>query len=168
MYQRTKQEIIELYEWYCDMVYRNCYLYLKNTQDAYDATQETFLRLIQYHKKFHCSEHAKAWLLVTSSNYCKDVLKSSWRKKKVDCEEVIMEHYLHTQQPSNQEQLDEVLAALIELPERYRIILYLHYYEGYQMKEIAKLLHKNASTIRSRFSKAKRLLRERIKEDDEV
>ena len=166
MVQRTQQEIIELYEQHCDMVYRNCYLYLKHAQDAYDATQETFLRLIQYRKKFKSSEHAKAWLLVTSSNYCKDVLKSSWRKKQSDCESIVMEQYMQAGQPSNQEQLDEVLFVLMELPERYRTIVYLHYYEGYSLKEIAKLLHKNASTIRSRLSKAKQLLRERLKEDE--
>ena len=165
MLEHTKREMLELYETYCDMVYRICFLHLKNENDAYDAVQETFLKLMQHKKKFKGEEHAKAWLITTASNHCKDVLKSAWRKKRIDAEEAILENMPDKEYLANKEMENAVLDALIQLPEDYKNILYLYYYEGYQLNEIAKMLHRNASTIRSRFSKAKQLLRNHLEKE---
>ncbi len=166
MFVRTRTEILKLYKTHYDMVYRISFLYLKNQQDAYDAVQETFLRLIRYPKEFENEEHAKSWLIVTATNYCKDVLKSFWYRKKVSKEALTLSEIPHNSDtPSNQEQLDEILYAVMALPDQYKTIIYLYYYEGYQLGEIADILHKNPSTLRSQFTKAKRLLQDALKED---
>lgn len=89
--KRTQEEILELYDKYYDMVWRICFMQLGNIQDAYDGTQETFIRLMGYSKPFHDKEHEKAWMIRTAVNYCKDILKSGWRKNQihVDLTEIV-------------------------------------------------------------------------------
>lgn len=166
MFARTQEETLALYKAYCDMVYRICFIYLKNQQDAKDAVQETFLRLIRHPKKFENEAHAKSWLIVTASNYCKDILKSSWYRKQVHDDSFLLSEFTSDNDiPSNQELLDGVLYAVMRLPDQYKTIIYLYYYEGYSLGEIANILHVNPSTLRSRFSKARDILRESLKED---
>ncbi len=159
--KRTQKEILDLYEKYYEMVWRICLVRFGNSHDAYDAAQETFVRLISYTKSFHSEEHEKAWLIRTAVNYCKDVMKSSYRKR---------EFCLDAGKPSEEvdvpDEYSEVYEAMMGLPEKYRVILYLYYYEGYSLKEIAGMMKMNASTLRSRFAKAKELMKAYLKEED--
>ncbi|GGA04985.1 hypothetical protein GCM10008018_58650 [Paenibacillus marchantiophytorum] len=78
---RTDKELAELYQRHVDQVYRLCYIYLKNPVDAEDAVQSVFLKLIKSRMVFNDHEHEKAWLIVTTRNYCKDVktvIPGSW------------------------------------------------------------------------------------------
>jgi RNA polymerase sigma factor (sigma-70 family) len=150
---RTQQEILELYEKYYEMVWRICLVRFGNSHDAYDAAQETFVRLMNYGKSFHNEEHEKAWLIRTAVNYCKDVLKSSRRKN-----EICFESGEPIEAEAIAEGYTDVYEAMMDLPEQYRVVLYLYYYEGYSLKEIAAMLKTNASTLRSRFAKAKELM----------
>lgn len=78
----TKEQMEEIYRCNCDMVYRVCLLQLKHEQDALDAVSETFVRLFQKKPDFADTEHEKAWLIRTAINYCKDVQKSFWKRKR--------------------------------------------------------------------------------------
>lgn len=157
--KRTQKEILTLYDKYYEMVWRICLMQLGNVHDAYDAAQETFIRLIRYPKSFHDEEHEKAWMIRTSTNYCRDVLKSSFRKKQVSMAALDMET-----EPALPEGHREVFETMLELPEKYRVILYLYFYEGYSLKEISGILKVNASTLRSRFAKAKEIMKEYLAE----
>ncbi len=158
--KRTQQEILDLYEKYYEMVWRICLVRFGNSHDAYDAAQETFVRLMGYTKPFHNEEHEKAWLIRTSVNYCKDVLKSS-RFKQESCLEAVKP----LEAGVVPDGYSDVYEAMMELPEKYRVILYLYFYEGYSLKEIAGMLKMNASTLRSRFAKAKELMKEYLEEE---
>ena len=157
--KRTQNEILALYDRYYEMIWRICLVRFGNSHDAYDAAQETFIRLMNYNKSFHNDEHEKAWMIRTAVNYCKDVMKSSRRKQEI-C--------LYSGKPLEggivSEEYSEVYETMMELPEKYRIILYLHYYEGYSLKEIAKLLRLNESTLRSRFARAKEVMKEYLED----
>lgn len=157
---RTQQEILELYEKYYEMVWRICLVRFGNSHDAYDAAQETFIRLMNYGKSFHDEEHEKAWLIRTAVNYCKDVLKSSRRKN-----EICLEAGEPIEAEAVAGEYTDVYEAMMDLPEKYRVVLYLYYYEGYSLKEIAELLKTNASTLRSRFAKAKELMKAYLEEE---
>ena len=63
-----------------ELVYRLCFLYLKNKSDAEDAAAETFVRLLEHQPSFDSQEHEKAWLIVTARNVCKNELRSKRRK----------------------------------------------------------------------------------------
>ena len=77
-----EQEFTKVYEKFVDDIFRLCYSFMKNQMDAEDAVQETFLKYFYTDRKFESMEHRKAWLIVTASNQCKDLLKQQWRKRK--------------------------------------------------------------------------------------
>ena len=144
---RASKELTGQYERNADMVYRLCYLYLKNYADVDDAVQSVFLKLIKANVVFHDFEHEKAWLITTTRNYCKNILKSWWKTRRVELEDLQETSYF------DHEDFDEVRQRLLALPEKYKTVLYLHYYEGYLLKEIARILGQNESTIRTRLSR---------------
>ena len=107
--QRTGKEITEIYNRQVDTVYRICFSFMKNTADAEDMVQETFLRLISGNVVFQSEEHEKAWLIVTASNLCRDTLKKWWRKT-ADIDDPTLE----LKQPPFE--IDHVLEAILKLP----------------------------------------------------
>ncbi|MCI6537442.1 RNA polymerase sigma factor [uncultured Eubacterium sp.] len=158
----TKGQMEEIYRRNCDMVYRVCLLQLKHEQDALDAVSETFVRLFQKSPDFTDREHERAWLLRTAINYCKDVQKSFWKRKRNVYDEAA-EQMLQSVQTTSEDR--QVLHAIWKLPPAHAELLYLHYYEGYSIEELAAIMHKNASTLRSRLSRAKELLRKELEKD---
>ncbi|MGG1639210.1 RNA polymerase sigma factor [Paenibacillus sp. FSL K6-3182] len=153
---RTHSEFSEMYERNIDMVYRLCFILLKNTMDADDAVQSVFLKLFKHNKTFNDREHEKAWLIVTAKNTCKDVLKSWWKSRRVDVDVLSEKTYW-----DNNEQQRDILEKLLRLPEKYRTVLYLYYVEDYSVKEISKLLDRKESTLQTQLSKG----RTRLKDD---
>lgn len=156
----TQEEVLGYYDKYYDMIWRICLMQMGQEEDAYDAVQETFLRLMHQGKAFQDTEHAKAWLIRTAVNYCKDVRKSAWRQHYAGDEGLAL---LNTETYSERDR--EVFETLLELPKAQRVLLYLYFYEGYSLKEISKILKVNASTLRSRFAKAKERMREYLEKD---
>ncbi|MBR6323062.1 MAG: RNA polymerase sigma factor [Lachnospiraceae bacterium] len=155
---RTGSEISEIYARHLKTVYRVCYAYMKNPADTEDAVQDTFVRLIRSAPVFASEEHEKAWLIRTASNVCKNALRHWWRKREN------IEDYTNLAGESTLE-IDEVFQAVMALPEKYKTVVYLYYYEGYTGAEIADLLQKPASTVRNYLHEARGILRERLGED---
>lgn len=154
----TRIEVMELYEAYYNMVYRLSFIMLKNEEDACDATQDVFLKLIKTDAGFESMEHAKAWLIVATRNHCRDIIKSSWKKMvSLTTEQTIFEH--EKDNAKDDEQADMVLTSLLKLPQELRTLVYLHYFEGFTIEELAKQLKKNPSTLRSRLARARKLLK---------
>ena len=155
---RTDQEIAALYRAHSKMIYRVCYTYMKNPSDTEDAVQETFIRLIRSCPAFESEDHEKAWLIRTATNICINALRHWWRKR-----EDIDDH--PDLQSPGRDRHDEVLQAVMDLPDKYKTPVYLFYYEGYSGAEIAKILEKPASTIRNYLHEARILLRNALGED---
>ncbi len=156
---RTDEEIAELYERHKDTVYRVCFSYMKNPADTEDAVQNTFFKLIKADPAFENEGHEKAWLIRTASNLCKNELKH-WRRRTED-----IENYAHlagtTDVPA-----DDILQAVLSLPDRCKTPVYLYYYEGYTTPQIAEMLKKRPSTVRNQLREARLLLKERLGDDD--
>lgn len=144
---------------YSDRVYRICYLYLKNKAEAEDAFQDVFLKFMQTDKEFESDEHEKAWICRVAINRCKDILKS-FRYKFVSLDKMPELSFVN-------EEDSVVLEAILNLPSKYKDIVYLHYYEGYKASQIASLLNSNENTVYSQLSRARALLKERLGEDYE-
>lgn len=143
---------------------------MKNEQEAYDIVQEVFLKLMNQSRRFQDEEQEKAWLLRVTINYCKDQLKSHWRKKNISWDEyqggIEMNGYGSGNGTDDSlENQQTILSAIQNLPDIYKDVVYLYYYEEYSTEEIARLIHKNASTVRSRLQKARELLKRSLKED---
>lgn len=133
-------------------VYRLCYSYLASPQDAEDATQAVFMKLITKPRVFEDAEHEKAWLLVVAANHCKDVLKSAERSRTTQMPPDVVD-------PGAESETSDVLEAVLALPPQYKDCVYLHYYEGYKTDEIAKMTDTPPSTVRNRLRDARTLLK---------
>ena len=138
---------------YADMVRRICFLYLKNYADVEDVFQEVFLKFFLNAESFQSEEHQRAWLCRVTFNKCKDLCKSSWRNKVVSIEEMDI--------PYESPERNEQIKAVFDLPSEYKELIYLHYYEGRTIPEIAGILQKNTSTVYSQLRRAKALLKKK-------
>ncbi len=148
----SEEEFERVYRQNIDTVYRVCFTYLKNANDAQDAVQESFYKLLSTKQVFKNDEHVKAWLIVVASNYCKNLLKHWWRRR-----EDIENHYEISS--NNSAEMNETLKAVLDLPMKYKTVVYLYYYEGYDSGEIASMLMKPKSTIRDQLRTARKLLK---------
>lgn len=146
--------IIYLVDTYMKLLLRISYSYVKNAEDAEDIVQEVFVKLMHKEVDFDNTEHEKAWLIRVTVNLSLDYLKAAGRKN-VPLEEGWNGNVLE-QNP--------VLEEILNLPEKYKTPVYLHYVEGYSLKEIAGFLRKPIPTIGTRLSRGRKLLKDRLKE----
>ena len=155
---RTDKEIAEIYKRHSKTVYRVCFAYMKNPADTEDAVQDTFFQLIRSAPAFESEEHEKAWLIRTATNVCKNALRHWWRRRE-NIED------FHDLPSSDTVEMDSVLQAVMELPEKYKTLVYLYYYEGYTGVEISRILKKPQSTVRNYLHDARAILKERLGDD---
>ena len=158
MSRLTDQELTELYHRHVAMVYRVCFAYMKQPDRTQDAVQETFIRALTRAPQFEGPAHEVAWLVRTATNVCKDSLKTWWRRQ-IQLDSGIDQ----VQQPD----IDTTLQAVLDLPDKYKSVVYLYYYEGYPANEIAQLLGRPASTVRNHLAQARQLLRSALGDFDE-
>ncbi len=137
---------------YGDMLYRISIVMLKNHADSEDAVQETFIKYMLKAPDFESENHEKAWLITVCTNKCRDILRKQSRTT-VDGEEIL-------RNIAADEESHDILEALLELPEKFRIVMTLHYVEGYKVDEIAKIIGKTSSAVKMRLSKGRTLLKE--------
>ena len=159
---RSEQETAEAIDRHADMVRRLCLIHLKNQADSEDVFQTVFMKYALSSGVFENEEHEKAWFLRVTINACRDLLRSFFRSRTVPLEELI-ELPDETSGDSR-----EVLRAVLELPDKYREVVYLHYFEGYTAPEIAGLMRKNVNTVYSLLARAKKLLRGRLGGDEDA
>ncbi len=150
--QNTK--IAETIKKYSDMVYRIALTRCRSIESAEDIFQEVFMKLSKKNPKFESDEHEKAWLIRVTINMTKNLNNSSWNKKVVNLDENI---------PFETKKQSEVFSTVCELPQNYRTVIYLFYYEGYKVNEIAKLMQKNEGTIKTWLFRARESLKEKLK-----
>lgn len=156
---RTEEEANLAIEKYSDMIRRICMVHLKNYTDTEDVFQTVFLRYIQSSKAFESDEHEKAWFIRVTLNACKDIFKSFFRTK-TDPLDVLRDY-----KGELTTEADDLLQVVLALPEKYRRVIYLHFYEGYTATEIGRMLGKNTNTVYTLISRAKKLLRKELTGD---
>lgn len=151
------EEILELYS---DMVYRLAFARTQNKQDAEDITQEVFLKYIRSKPEFCDEEHRKAWFLKVTVNTAKSLLTSAWRR-----------HYAQLEDMSEGscyiEEKTEVFYAVQRLPEKYRIVIQLYYYEEMSIKQISEILSKKESTVKSLLKRGRERIRNIMEEGEQ-
>lgn len=135
-----------------NMLFRLCLIMLGNESDAEDVVQETMIKYLQKAPEFENTEHQKAWLIKVATNKCKDALRYRRRHPVTDMEE-IMEFTKETTDSG-------IIDALMALPEKFRVVLVLHYVEEYNVEEIARFIGKTGSAVKMRLQKGRRLLNE--------
>ena len=145
-------EAQRLVQTYADLIPRLGYTYLKSTHDAEDVCQNVLIKLLQTDRAFESAEHERAWIVRATANACKDVLRSARRRTSVALDAV-------AEAAAPEVPDSAVLEAVMELSQPFREALYLHYYEGYTLREIARLLGVTVPTVKMRLKRGRDALR---------
>ena len=156
----SNEQFTCLAEKYIDTVFRVAFNYLKSSTDADDVTQNVFLKLLKEQKPFESEDHVKHWLIRVTVNECKNWVRSRWWKAES------FEDYaaaLTFDEPGH----SDLFYAVMDLPKKYRLPIYLHHYEGYSTEEVAKLLNLPRGTVCTQLKRGRELLRKTLTEVDE-
>ncbi|MFS0863592.1 sigma-70 family RNA polymerase sigma factor [Fredinandcohnia sp. 179-A 10B2 NHS] len=160
----TNELLIEkLIDEYSDMVKRLSYTYVKDWQVAEDITQEVFIACYKSLGHFRKDCSYKNWIYKININKCKDFLKGKWLVPKEFLEKLFLnenQKSLSTEERVMLINEERILSQnVLSLPVRYREIIILYYYEDMKMKEISDLTGLHIATIKTRLSRAKKILR---------
>lgn len=155
----TEEQLNQAAEQYRDMIFRLAFHYCKNPHDADDIVQTVLLRLLSCKRKPEGEEHLRHWLLHVTCNECKRLLVAPWRQRQAS-----LEDYANTLYADAPEE-ESLFLAVMALPKAYRAVIYLYYYEGYSVNEIAQIVGSRPATVRTRMYRARQLLKDKIKED---
>ena len=146
----------QAFEKYSDMVYRLAVARVKNKHDADDILQEVFLRFIKCKDKVENEEHLKPLLIRITIHCSKSLITSSWFKRTEPLSESL----------SVRDEYSDTLDAVLRLPQKYRTVIHLHYYMGYSVEEIAKIIKSKPSTVKSQLHRARQKLKIDLKGDE--
>ena len=155
---QSEQEFNLAVEQYLNMVYRIALNWFGSVHDAEDAAQEVMLRLWKNTSGFEGDAHLRHWLVRVTINVCKDLSRAPWRLHSVPLAQA------PPQPCADEPEAQAVVEEILRLPKKYRVPLYLYHSEGYSVREISALLKANPSTIRTRLSRARELLKHQLEE----
>lgn len=154
-----RQSLHELAAMYQDNLFAVAFNICQNTQDAEDVIQDTFVQYYTTKKEFDSEEHIFAWLIRVAVNKAKNVTRTFWRRNKVSIEDFT--EMLAFETPKS----ETLFETVMQLPEKYRIVIHLYYYEDYSVGEIAKILKLSESNVKTRLMRGRAKLREVLKEE---
>ena len=154
-----RQSVQELAASYQGSLFAAAFNVCKNAQDAEDVVQDTFVQYYTTKKEFESEQHIRAWLMRVAVNKAKNVNRTFWRRNKI-----YIEDYMETldfETPA----AETLFETVMQLPEKYRIVIHLYYYEEYAVREIAQILKLSESNVKIRLSRGRAMLKETLKED---
>lgn len=149
----------EAFRRYGDRVFSAAFSVCRNREDADDAVQDTFLKYYTRNQDYADETHLKAWLLRVAINRARDITGAFWRRNRVSWEEYMDE--LEFVQPEDR----TLFQAVMGLPQKYRLVIHLFYYEEYSVEEISSMLHSSRGTVKSQLSRGRKLLKSMLAED---
>lgn len=153
-----RRSVQELFEKYQDNLYIIAFNVCKNAEDAKDVVQDTFIQYYSAKKEFDDEQHIRAWLIRVAINKAKNMNNTFWRRNKMS-----LEDYMETLAFETPES-EELFETVMHLPEKYRIVIHLFYYEDYSVHEIADILKLSESNVKVRLSRGRLLLKEKLQE----
>ncbi len=155
---RNEGEFNHYVRLYKGTVFRVAYGYLRNHADADDVTQCVFVKLLRSERAFESDDHARRWLIKVTVNECTTLYRAFRRRPEN------IDDYLDTLVAPDEE-VSDLLRHVMGLPARYRVVLYLHYYEGYSTEEVAGMLGIPSSTVRTRLARGRKRLKDALGEE---
>lgn len=151
-----RQSLHELAALYQDSLFAAAFNICQNAQDAEDVIQDTFVQYYTTKKEFENEQHIRAWLIRVAINKAKNVTRTFWRRNKISIED-----YMETLTFETPESAD-LFETVMQLPEKYRIVIHLYYYEDYAVSEIADILKLSESNVKTRLSRGRAMLRKEL------
>ena len=140
---------------YSQTIIRLCYTYVRNIFDAEDIAQDVLVALLKRGKGFESTEHEKAWLLRTAINKSKNHVKSGWITRTVNFDDAEC-----SETAELTEEQSEVMEAVLSLPEKYRTVIHLFYYNSYSIKEISAITGKKPATVGTLLARGRKILKD--------
>ncbi|HHY91532.1 MAG TPA: sigma-70 family RNA polymerase sigma factor [Clostridiales bacterium] len=153
------QSMQELIERYRNNLFAVAFNVCKNAEDAEDVVQDTFLQLYKSKKDFENEQHIRAWLIRVAINKAKNISRTFWRRNKLSLDSYIETLTFETPESKN------LFETVMKLPEKYRIVIHLFYYEDYNIREIADILKISESNVKVRLWRVRTLLKNSLMEE---
>ena len=150
-----QETVLELFDRYADMVYRIALSYLRSPQEAEDVVQTVFLKLLEGGMIVYPGKE-RAFLTKVTINHCKNLLTAAKKHEAIPLDEAVL-----LIQPEDR----DIFYAVMELPEKYRAVVSLHYFEGYSFREISEFLHIGISAVSMRLHRAQNILKKQLGRD---
>ena len=154
-----RQPVQQLIQRYQNSLYAAAFNICQNQMDAEDVVQEAFVQYYTTKKEFENEQHIKAWLIRIVINKAKNITRTFWRKNKC-----ALEDYMETL-PFPDSSSRNLFEEVMKLPDKYRIVIHLFYYEEYSVREIADILKLSESNVKVRLSRGRALLKASLKEE---
>lgn len=154
-----RQPVQELIGRYQDNLYAAAFSVCKNAEDARDVVQDTFIQYHTSNKDFENEQHIRAWLIRVAVNKAKNIMMTFWRKNRQSLDDYVETLTFETTQSRN------LFETVMGLPEKYRIVIHLFYYEDYTIREIAEILRVSESNVKVRLTRARAMLRKILQEE---
>lgn len=154
--KKAVQELVALYQ---NNLFAVAFNVCKNAQDAEDIVQDTFLQYYTMQKEFDSEQHIRAWLIRVAINKAKNANRAFWRTNKLSLEDYMETLIFETPQS------ETLFETVMKLPEKYRIVIHLFYYEDYAVREIADILKLSESNVKVRLARGRSLLKKVLKEE---
>lgn len=154
---RTDEEIQEVLQLYGNRIYRIAFSRTKNKQDAEDIVQEVFIKYMTTDIIFFEEEHRKAWLFRVAMNASISLMRSAWFKHTAPLEDNLV---------TELKEESCIYEEVLKLPEKYRILIHLFYYEDMSVKEIAEVLKKSENAVKTGLHRARKKLKITIEDSE--
>ena len=158
MKDTEEYSIEEIINEYGDMVYRIAMVYGTTKEDAEDIFQEVFLRLVKYKERLESREHIRNWLIRVTINCGKTHKMKMFKGQALSLDESIVEDV--SKDVSEMEW--KVYAAVKSLPEKYRTVIHLYYYEELSIQEISECLGRKVGTVKSQLARGRELVSRKL------
>lgn len=150
-------------EWLIDKYQTNLFAtafnICQNTEDAKDVVQDTFIAYYTSNQQFQDEQHIRAWLFRVTINKAKDICKSFWHRNQMPLEDYIVQLPFETEEDST------LFETVLRLPEKYRIVIHLFYYEDWSIREISQILRVSENTVKTRLSRGRKHLKNVLMEE---
>ncbi len=151
------ESIEQIVNVYGDILYRICFVILKNKSDAEDVVQDTIIKYLEKKPLIKDCSHLKAWMITVAKNKCRDIVRYKQRHLQFNIDEL--------KEIPSQSSDNEILEVLMTLPEKFSFVLMLYYVEEYKIGEIAKIIGKTPSAVKMRLQKGRELLKEKYRKE---
>jgi RNA polymerase sigma factor, sigma-70 family len=170
-YQSAQMVVERLIEDYGQDVLKIAYLYVKDQQLAEDIFQEVFYKVMKNYHKFEHLSSEKTWLIRITINTCKDLLRTSWLRRVTTFGTLEEQNQTQYEQPfdmTQSESNNELYEMIMKLPQRYKEVILLFYYEDFSYDEMAKILNIPKGTVQSRLARGREKLKKMMEERGEI
>ena len=154
----NSSEFNRIVDKFADVVFRSALSFCKNKSDAEDITQNAFMKLLKSKTDFESDDHIRKWLIRVAANESKSLWRSFWIRRVISFNDLDYEPaYINPEK-------NEILTEVMKLPEKYRTVLHLYYYENYHCDEIASVLGISESNVQTRLMRARKMLKDNLGE----